>query len=88
MCILKDILTHWKLIHIYIYIYQFLNYLVDSRKFKFILIINCCSQFEDDTDILNIGNWRPLSANFYPLKKYNCKIIGSYNAKEVSLISL
>ena len=84
MCILKDILMHWKLV----YINEFLDYLIESKKFKYILIVNCGYQNEDNTDILNNGNWRPLSANFLPLKKYNCQIVGYYNSKEISLISL
>ena len=84
MCILKDILMHWKLV----YINEFLDYLIECKKFKYILIVNCGYQNEDNTDILNNGNWRPLSANFLPLKKYSCQIVGYYNSKEISLISL
>ena len=84
MCILKDILMHWKLV----YICEFLEYLIESKKFKYILIINCGYQNEDNTDVLENGNWRPLSANYQPLKKYNCKVVGYYKAKEISLICL
>ena len=84
LCIIKDVLMHWKLNSIY----EFLDYLVDSKKYKYILIINCSNQTEDNTDVIKNGNFRPLSANYLPLKKYNCKIIGSYMSKEISLIEI
>ena len=65
LCILKDILCHWKLQHIY----TFLDYLVESKKFKYILIINCCGQIEDNTNIINNGCFHSLSCDFLPLKK-------------------
>ena len=84
LCIIKDVLMHWKLSSIY----EFMDYIVDSNKFKYILIINCCNQIEDNTDVITNGNFRALSANYLPLKKYNLKILHSYNSKEISLISL
>ena len=54
--------------------------------FKYILICNCCEQVQDDTDI-ETGQWRRLSANYYPLKKYNPSILLKYNTKEVSFIN-
>jgi hypothetical protein len=76
---------HWSLDKIY----TFLDYIIESNKFKYILIINDSSQKEDNTDI-NDGEFRPLSANFYPLKKYNPVIIYKYQPcnKEVSLITI
>ena len=84
MCILKDILCHWKLKNIY----TFLDYLVESKKFKYILIINCCGQIEDNTDIAENGCFHSLSCNYFPLKKYNIKKIGNYNSKEISVINI
>jgi len=84
MCILKDILRHWKLENIYL----FLNYLVESKKFKHILITNCCGQTEHNTEIIDNGCFHPLSANFYPLLKYNAKKLCNYNTKEISVITL
>lgn len=84
LCILKDVLQHWPLE----YIYNFLDYLVKSKKFKKILICNCSiNQTEDNTDI-NIGNWRHLNSNYLPLKKYKAKKIYEYDTKEVSIIEL
>jgi len=81
MCILKDVLQHWSLENIYL----FLDYLVESKKFKFILICNCCNQKKNNTDI-SIGSWHGLCSDFFPLKKYSPKRVGYYNTKEVSVI--
>ena len=83
LCILKDVIQHWSLKNIN----TFLDYLVENKKFKYILICNCCNQTEDNTDILN-GEFRPLSCNFFPLKKYNPMKLLNYHSKEVSLIEL
>jgi len=83
LCILKDVIQHWDLKNIY----QFLDYLVESKKFKYILLCNCCGQTTDNTDIEN-GGGRPLSAKFFPLKKYSPVVLYTYNTKEVSVITL
>ena len=83
LCILKDVLQHWSLNKIN----NFLEYIVESKKFKYILITNCCNQETDNTDIL-IGQFRPLSCEFFPLKKYNPIKLYNYNTKEVLLIQL
>lgn len=83
LCILKDVIQHWSLIHIY----TFLDYLVDNKKFRYILITNCCYQQSDNTDINN-GDFRPLSCEFFPLKKYNAKKLYNYDTKEVSVIEI
>lgn len=81
LCILKDVIQHWNLESIY----SFLDALSNSKKFKYILIINCGYQSEHNTDI-KIGEFRPLSIDYYPLKKYNPKKLYTYNRKEVSVI--
>jgi hypothetical protein len=83
LCIIKDVIQHWCLD----YIYNFLDYLIYSKKFKYILVVNCCFQKEDNTDIKN-GDFRPLSVDFFPLKKYNLKKILNYNSKEISIIEI
>jgi hypothetical protein len=82
LCILKDVLQHWKMDEIY----TFLDYLVENKLFKYILICNCCGQREDNPD--NNDRYTPLSINFFPLKKYNPVKLYSYNGKEVSIISI
>ena len=84
MCISKDIVCHWKLEHIY----TFLDYLVDSKKFKHIIIINCFINFQNDSNINKNGNFHPLSCYCYPLLKYNPKQLCNYNSKEISVINL
>ena len=81
LCILKDVIQHWSLDNIY----TFLDYLVEHKKFKFILICNCCNQKEDDTDIKN-GDCRELSCEYFPLKKYNAIKLYNYRSKEISVI--
>jgi len=83
LCILKDILQHWDLQSIY----TFMDFLVDSKKFKYIIICNCCNQNEDNTDIIT-GSGRPLSSLFLPLRKYKPVNMFYYNTKEVSIIKL
>ena len=81
MCILKDVIQHWSLDNIY----NFLNYLVEQKKFKYILICNCCDQTQDNTDIIN-GDFRQLSCDYNPLKKYNPIKLYKYNSKEICVI--
>ena len=81
LCILKDVLQHWSLDKIYI----FLDYLVYNKKFKYILICNCSYQKIDNTDIKD-GRFRPLSCDYFPLKKYNPKKLLNYLTKEISVI--
>jgi len=83
LCILKDVLQHWPLNDIYV----FLEYLCDNFKFKYILICNCCFQEKHNTDI-PIGEFRPLSCDYFPLKRYKPKKLYKYSTKEVSVIKL
>jgi len=86
LCILKDVLMHWSVEEINI----FLDYLVDSKKFKYILICNCCSQKEDNVNITT-GDWRELSCDYFPLKKYHPRKLYNFLSnveKEVSVIEI
>lgn len=83
LCILKDVIQHWSIDNINI----FLDYIIKNKNFKYILICNCCNQQNDNTNILN-GDWRPLSCDFLPLKKYNPTKIYNYSTKEVSVIEI
>jgi hypothetical protein len=83
LCILKDVIQHWSLDNIY----TFLDYLIEYKKFKYILICNCCDQIQDNTDIKN-GDWRTLSCEYLPLKKYNPVKLYNYHSKEVSVIEI
>lgn len=81
--IIKDVIIHWSLNAIY----TFLDYLIERKKVKYILLCYCCQNARDNADI-NTGEWRPLSYNQLPLKKYNPKKIYNYDKKEVSLIEI
>jgi hypothetical protein len=83
LCILKDVLQHWS----FKSIYTFLDYLVESKKYKYILITNCGGQTHEN-DSEEDGCSRPLSANFLPLKKYQAKTLYRYHTKEVSVIEI
>ena len=84
LCIIKDVLMHWSLDKIY----NFLDYMIEKKIFKYILILNDCLQTEDNTNIAD-GQFRGLSANFYPLKKYSPTILYKYEPlKEISVIKL
>jgi len=83
LCILKDVLQHWSLDNIY----NFLDYVVETKKFKYVLICNCCNQTQDNTNCEN-GGGRPLSCHYNPLKKYNPVKLLNYNTKEVSVIKV
>jgi hypothetical protein len=82
LCILKDVLQHWHLDEIY----TFLDYLVTSKKFKYILICNCCHQTTDNPE--NADRFTPLSVQFFPLKKYNPIKLYNYHTKEISVIEI
>jgi hypothetical protein len=85
LCILKDVLQHWSLDNIY----SFLDYLVEHKIFKYILICNCCFQTDDaDADDTKDGDFRPLSCDYLPLKKYNPVKLYNYHSKEVSVIEI
>ena len=83
LCIIKDVLMHWPLE----YIYSFLDSIISSKKYKHIMLINCAWQKRDNTTI-KMGQHRPLSMNFLPLKKYAPTLLLKYNAKEVLLITV
>lgn len=82
LCIIKDVLQHWPTKDIY----TFMDYITTTKKFKYILIINCCNQQIDEANC-KTGEFRYLSCNYLPLNKYNPLKLFNYNGKEVSLIS-
>ena len=84
ICILKDVMQHWTTDEINI----FLDYLIASKKFKYILLCNCSYQDIDSYHSREGEHlFRPLSANYQPLKKYNPKILYTYESKEISVIT-
>jgi hypothetical protein len=83
ICIIKDVLQHWKISDIY----HFLDNIASSKKYKYILICNCCNQERDNMDTYYTGGFRQLSAHYFPLKRYDAEILYTYNTKEISLIT-
>ena len=81
LCILKDVIQHWSCKSIY----NFIDYLLEFKKIKYILICNDYKQSHDDEDTVD-GGYRPLSLNYFPLKKYNPTKIFNYNDKEIYMI--
>ena len=81
LCILKDVLQHWSTSNIY----TFLDYIVETKKFNYILLCNDGHQ-STDTDDCYVGDCRALSCNLLPLKKYNPISIYNYDTKQVSII--
>jgi hypothetical protein len=82
ICILKDVLQHWKVEEIT----TFLDYLVENKVFKYILICNCCYQSIDNP--VNEQRSTPLSIDYFPLKKYNATKLYNYHTKELSVIKI
>jgi len=81
LCILKDVIQHWSCESIYI----FLDYLINYKNIKYILLCNDFNQTHDNQDTIN-GGYRPLNLKYYPLKKYDPIKIYKYNYKEIYLI--
>lgn len=83
LCIVKDVLQHWPLRNIR----TFMDYIVKSNKFKYILVCNCAKDAQDDIDI-DIGEFRPLSADKSPLNTYNLNKVYEWDTKEVSILKI
>lgn len=81
LCILKDVLQHWSLHSIY----TFLDFIVQSGKYRYILITNTSDQSKDNTDTPN-GGYRPLNCYYLPLKKYSPDPLLHYKGKQTSCI--
>jgi len=77
--IIKDVLQHWCEKRIF----RFLNRLIKSKHFRYIIICNCKSQHRVD---IKDGEWRPLSLHHYPLSYFNPISVLQYHSKEVCII--
>ena len=81
LCIIKDVLQHWPLS----YITNFMDYLVGSKKFKYILVCNCTKDAVENSDI-SIGDFRPLSFDLEPMKKYSFEKVYTWDTKEIGVV--
>jgi len=83
LLLVKDVLQHWLNDEIVYFLDNIIN------NFNYILITNSCDQTQDWQD--EPARSRPLSCDFYPLKKYNIKkkalITNQAGNKEISLIT-
>jgi hypothetical protein len=88
LCIIKDVLQHWPNNHII----EFMDFITKSKKYKYILIINCWNTTPQNTveyrKDITIGDFSSLSATRYPLNKYGGEILYTWDTKEISLIKL
>ena len=69
-----------------------MEYITNSKKYKYILIINCWNNTPHNTaeyrKDIKIGELSAVSAARYPLNKFGGKIIYRWDQKEISLIKL
>ena len=88
LCILKDVIQHWPTADII----AFLDYLIESKKFKYILLCNCFIGNPENTAThrtdIKPGGFSSLSSQTYPLNKYNMEVVYRWDTKEVSLITI
>jgi SAM-dependent methyltransferase len=88
LCIIKDVLQHLPNKTII----NFLDYITKSKKFKYILLINCYNSTPVNTvkyrKDIKPGEFSSLSALRYPLKKYNSRVLYKWDTKEISLIKI
>jgi hypothetical protein len=81
MCVLKDVVQHWPNTDLN----TMLQYICESRKYKYILLCNCCCQKYDDEDTY-AGGFRGLNSHMSPLNKYPVQSLFKYASKEVCYI--
>ena len=88
LCILKDVVQHWPTADII----AFLDYLIESKKFKYILLCNCFKGNPENTAThrtdIKPGQFSSLSSTTYPLNKYNMEVVYTWDTKEVSVITV
>ena len=88
LCILKDVVQHWPTADII----AFLDYLIESKKYKYILLCNCFTGNPENTAThrtdIKPGQFSSLSSTTYPLNKYNVEVVYTWDTKEVSIITV
>ena len=90
LCIIKDVLQHWPTKNVI----EFMDFITKSKKYKYILLINCFFNIEAPKndykyrkDII-LGDVSSLSSSRFPLNKYGGEILYTWDTKEISLITL
>ncbi len=90
--IMKDVLQHWPNKNIT----DFISWLLDAEKYKFLLICNTCMQKCDwaDVDYESGRTGRGLTFKMFPLKKFGFKYVSRWDPtgreryKEISYLNL
>ncbi len=83
LIILKDVFQHWP----NACIQSFLSQLSALKKAKYILVVNCGYQQEENSDIL-LGRFHPLNCYFDPLKSFGFTELMIYRSKQVSILAV
>lgn len=90
LCVIKDVLQHLP----NSVITNFMDYIIKSKKYKYILIVNCYNTTPENNNNdgerknINAGDFSSMSALRHPLKIYNPKVLYNWDTKEVSLIEV
>lgn len=81
--IIKDVFQHWDDQSII----EFMEYFVASKKYKFILVTNAIDfEAKNGASDIKIGNFRPLSACFSPLKIFDPIVLFIWGEKGMGYI--
>eukprot|EP00401_Gymnodinium_catenatum_P078687 CAMPEP_0117465920 /NCGR_PEP_ID=MMETSP0784-20121206/4874_1 /TAXON_ID=39447 /ORGANISM="" /LENGTH=321 /DNA_ID=CAMNT_0005259843 /DNA_START=21 /DNA_END=983 /DNA_ORIENTATION=+ len=84
--ILKDVLQHWSSSRVEAFVQELLT----KRRFRFLLVVNCCEPADWKVLDVHDGGWRPMRANRPPLSLFDPQVLMEFqslpNKKECSLI--
>lgn len=83
MIILKDVFQHWP----NDCISTFIQKIISTKKTKFIWVVNCGYQEDNNSDIL-LGRFHPLNSNLNPLLSFGFTELFTYRSKQVSVLRI
>lgn len=81
--LIKDVLHHWPKADIV----RFLDTLIESKKYKAIIVITDCQQHSNEQDC-HLGGYRALSFSMSPLNKYQFTNVASIRNKRLGVLTL
>ena len=82
LCIIKDVLQHYQ----NGVIISILDGIISNKLYKYILLTNCSYQWDEKREF-QMGDFRPLNKDMFPLNKYELTKMISYDTKDVLLYS-
>jgi len=82
LLIVKDVLQHW----LDKEVTDFLDKVLSSGKYKYILSINCDCDENSREPLGFVGGWRRLGASHFILQKYGFMSVFKYQTKSVCLL--